>query len=527
MHHALPLVLVAWIATGAAAQGPLASLPEVRAADGNGDGRLDQSDLDLAQARCRELQGCRLRLVDGTWHDIAWTLSGPLPKGLDVSCETPLGCELRLPVGARAPLIALDPSAPAGTRIHGLRMRGLKEQQPPDCGWLGGPGSCGVLLQQVAVLYDDPKQKLEGLVVADNDIEGFVCRGIQLRNAVRATISGNAIRHIGCHRADTPCPRIDAAVCPAGTPCPRGRRGRQPDRTYLGRGMTILPGSEGVVIRGNRISKATKYGILGGFATQRSSAPPHDLTIEDNVVEDSMNGLVVNGARRYIVRNNVCHRAGMTGWIGNAARCFGDGNLGRDALWEGNQAFQPGGSGFQFGNQEGSHRALGNRVYGACQGGSGPERPPHQRSDFHYAPGRVGGPPWPQGFEFSGNSSHDSRCEQALRITHVEGFRAHAGRGLNALSGGTRFGVSLGPSADVVLAGLRVVRPRPGGERGITTQAGLSRIVVQPSVEILGYAEALAGQGERAVTDCRVFADAPGCKPAATPVSATDPAASP
>lgn len=296
----------------AEAGGEIAGLPRIIADDHDGDGRYTGADLVRALRDCAKLGGCVIEALPVTYDDVAILISygdphacgaqrtacltDRFPKGLAIEghgsstvLRSPLWPSPYIP----EPILEVWRRPDLRIQLRHLVLDGRKtEQRDPLPGQNNANGwrhfgfhSWNQWFQQ------DPPNRggcLHDLVVRD-----FMSIGISLADVARWSVEYNSIEGIGCHRELTPCPLLTV-------PDAFG-----PGYTSTGMGVYIDWYSEDVVVRANRIRRATKYSI--GLKHAQDGAEPsirRPLILDNDIDEAGAIGIFVGGVAEGLFQGN-------------------------------------------------------------------------------------------------------------------------------------------------------------------------------------------------------------------------------
>jgi len=276
-----------------------AALPRIVADDRDHDGRYTGADIERALGECSTFGGCVLEALPVTYDDVAIAIS----DGDAAACARGRGACISLTFSRglvieghgsstvlRSPL-ATPPDPPLAVlelwnrpdvrlQLRHLVLDGRKGEQrsaPPPA---GGSGPHAGL--QVGNQASDHARRSQGGCIRDVVVRDFLDHGISLADVARWSLERNTIDGIGCEDALTPCPAL-AAGAPGGV-------------AVAGSGVRIGGYSDDVLLRENRIRRATGPALAlvhGADGAETSIRRPQVLA--NQIAETGAVGLALAG----------------------------------------------------------------------------------------------------------------------------------------------------------------------------------------------------------------------------------------
>ena len=280
-----------------------AALPRIVADDRDGDGRYTGKDLERALGECSTFGGCVLEALPVTYDDVAIVISDgdaaacvpgrtacialTFSRGLVIEGHgrsTVLRSPLWAPPYQPLAVLELWNRPDVRLQLRHLVLDGRKGEQrnpqptgpDPDSWWHYGV--------QVGNQSNDHVRRSQGGCIHDVVVRDFLNRGIGLADVAHWNLERNTIDGIGCDDPLTPCPSIQATL--------------QPQDRFSAAGIGLYVGwySDDVLLRENRISRATKYALAlqhGSDGAETSIRRPQVL--ENQIAETGGLGLFLGG----------------------------------------------------------------------------------------------------------------------------------------------------------------------------------------------------------------------------------------
>jgi hypothetical protein len=298
----------------AEAGGELYGLPRIAAGDRDGDGRYSGSDLAAALRECAARGGCTLEVLPVVYEDVAIRLApkdteacreargacldAAFPKGLAIEghgSASVLRSPLWGPAARPEPVLELRRSD-VRFQLRHLVLDGRKREQSA-----AGPSETGDHLGLAVETGDaahearGPAGCVHGLAVRD-----FLHGGLRLTHVRGWVAEDDALEDLGCDAGLTPCPRL-----------PQAGTGSRARATGAAIGLAVTGNSDGVILRRNRVTRATGAGLAlahGGDGTVPGVGRPRVL--ENALAETGGAGLWLAGVSEGLLEGNRITGAG-------------------------------------------------------------------------------------------------------------------------------------------------------------------------------------------------------------------------